>query len=108
MSDEEWLRILAQAFPPEACVADVARRHDDSTGLIYTWRRKLREANAESMPEAFPGPGFAEAAMVGAEGAARAGVHRTMATASKSSSASSQTITNTQSRRHAAFIGRPG
>jgi len=41
-SEEERFEILTEAFAPGACVADVARRHDVSTGLIYTWRRKLR------------------------------------------------------------------
>lgn len=36
-SDEERLRILAEAFSPGACVAEVCRRHDISTALIYTW-----------------------------------------------------------------------
>lgn len=63
-SEEERLQILTEAFSPGACVADVARRHDVSTGLIYTWRRKLREANAEPAPEALPGPGFAQALMM--------------------------------------------
>lgn len=75
---EERLRILTEAFSPGACVADVARRHDVSTGLIYTWRRKLREANAEPMPEALPGPGFAEALMVEDEGTAHTGIQPTM------------------------------
>lgn len=51
-SDSEKLAILAEAFSPESCVADVARRHDLSTGLIYTWRSKLRR---------LPGPSFVEA-----------------------------------------------
>jgi transposase len=73
--DEERLGILTEAFSPGACVAEVARRHDVSTALIYTWRRKLREANAEPMPDTLPRPGFAEAVMVESEGAARAGMH---------------------------------
>lgn len=77
-SDDERLQILTEAFSPGACVADVARRHDVSTALIYTWRRKLREANAEPMPEALPGPGFAEAMMVEGEGTAPAAVQPTM------------------------------
>lgn len=36
---EERRSILAKAF--SACVADVARRRDLSTSLIYTWRRNL-------------------------------------------------------------------
>ncbi|OYX63367.1 MAG: transposase [Sphingomonadales bacterium 32-64-17] len=77
-SQEERLKILTEAFSPGAYVADVARRHDVSTGLIYTWRRKLREANAEPVPEALPGPGFAEAMVVEDQGTARAGVHPAM------------------------------
>jgi transposase len=42
-NDEERLRILAEAFAPGACVADVARLHDISTARIYTWRAKLRQ-----------------------------------------------------------------
>ena len=49
--DDERLRILEEAFRPGACVAHVARRHDISTALIYTWRKKF------SQPE----PGFVEA-----------------------------------------------
>jgi transposase len=47
-SDEQRLQILTEAFAPGAFVAQVARRHDVSTGLIYTWRRKLRRQAAES------------------------------------------------------------
>lgn len=52
-TDEERLRILAEAGAPGACVADVARRHDISTARIYTWRNKL-------LPQ-ITGPEFAEA-----------------------------------------------
>ncbi|MGI4877046.1 MAG: IS66-like element accessory protein TnpA [Janthinobacterium lividum] len=52
-SDEGRGRILAEAFAPGACAAEVARRHDVSTGLLYTWRKKFRGDLA--------GPGFAEA-----------------------------------------------
>ena len=45
-SEEERLDILAEAFAPGACVADVSRRRDVSTSLIYTWRRKLLELSA--------------------------------------------------------------
>ena len=64
-SDEERLRILSEAFSPGACVAEVCRRHDISTALIYTWRRKLREAGewATSLTETVPTPAFAEAVM---------------------------------------------
>ena len=63
-ADEERLSILAEAFAPGASVADVARRRDVSTSLIYTWRRKLLEANEEPAPDGTPEPGFAEAVMI--------------------------------------------
>ena len=67
-SEEERLRILSEAFAPGACVADVCRRHDVSSGLIYTWRRKLLDAGVAqeaSAPEALPAPVFAEAVIDG-------------------------------------------
>ena len=60
-SENERLEILAEAFSPGACVVQVARRHDVSTALIYTWRRKL----CQPVPE----PGFAEAVVVAGDGA---------------------------------------
>jgi len=60
-SEEERVRILTEAFSPGACVAEVARRHDVSTALIYTWRSKVRQSVAE--------PGFAEAVVVAGDGA---------------------------------------
>ncbi len=45
--DEERFQILADAFAPGACVADVARRWDVSPSLIYTWRRNLRREQAK-------------------------------------------------------------
>lgn len=65
-SDEERLRIVAEAFAPGARVADVCRRHDVSSGLIYTWRRKLLDtggAQEASAHEALPAPVFVEAVM---------------------------------------------
>jgi len=62
-SEDERLEILAETFSTGACVAQVARRHDVSTGLIYTWRRKLYQPVAE--------PGFAEAVVVDKGGAER-------------------------------------
>ncbi len=59
-SDEERLQILTEAFAPGAFVAQVARRHDVSTGLIYTWRRKLRRRAVESDASTAVA-GFAEA-----------------------------------------------
>ena len=63
-SDEDRLQILTEAFAPGACVAEVARRHDVSTALVYTWRRKLREAHAEPAPDDLASPGFAAAVMI--------------------------------------------
>ncbi|NIJ15301.1 IS66-like element accessory protein TnpA [Sphingobium vermicomposti] len=60
-SDEERLRILTEAFSPGACVAEVCRRHDISTALIYTWRRKFRQAPVEPAPQGLSEPRFAEA-----------------------------------------------
>ncbi|EMD81576.1 MULTISPECIES: IS66-like element accessory protein TnpA [Sphingomonadales] len=61
-SEEERLDILAEAFAPGACVADVSRRRDVSTSLIYTWRRKLQEqAEAASLP--VPKVTFAQAVL---------------------------------------------
>ncbi len=77
-SDEERLQILTEAFAPGACVAEVCRRHDISTALIYTWRRKLREAQAEPMPGEFPEPGFAEAVMIEDADGVRPGMHPAM------------------------------
>lgn len=62
-SDEERLEILNEAFAPGACVAEVCRRYDISSALIYTWRRKLREAHAEPEPDDVA-PGFAPAVMI--------------------------------------------
>jgi transposase len=77
-SNEERLRILTEAFAPGACVAEVARRHEISTGLVYTWRRKLCAARGEPMPDELPAPGFAEAVMIEDAAAAHAGIHPAM------------------------------
>ncbi|WP_210334894.1 transposase [Mesorhizobium mediterraneum] len=52
-NEEERRQILEEAFSPGACVTQVARRHDVSTALIYTWRRKLCQPD--------PDPCFTEA-----------------------------------------------
>jgi len=43
-SEEDRRRIVQAAFSPGAVVADVARRHDVSTALIYNWRKAARGA----------------------------------------------------------------
>ena len=39
-SEEERRRIVAESFEPGASVSVVARRHDVSTNLLFTWRRR--------------------------------------------------------------------
>lgn len=68
-TDEERLQILTEAFSPGACVARVARRHDVSTALIYTWRRKLRPSAAASEAASSSEVGFAEAVVLDGESA---------------------------------------
>ena len=67
-NEEERLQILSEAFAPGACVAEVCRRHDVSSALIYTWRRKLLDAgpaHEAEAPEVLPVPVFAEAMIDG-------------------------------------------
>ena len=52
-SDQDRLEILREAFSPGACVADVARRHDVSRGLIYLWRRTALRQVQEAFVPAF-------------------------------------------------------
>lgn len=52
-TEAERLQILSDAFRPGACVARVARQHDVSTALIYTWRRKqIKQDEAITFAEA--------------------------------------------------------
>lgn len=43
-SSEDRARILAAISEPGAVIADVARREDICTSLIFKWRRERREA----------------------------------------------------------------
>ena len=63
-NDEQRLQILTEAFAPGACPTEVARRHEISTGQLYTWRSKLASDPAPAVDEG-PGPGFAEAVVIG-------------------------------------------
>ena len=45
-SDEQKRAIVAAAFAPGAVVAEVARRADLCTSLIYQWRREFADAPA--------------------------------------------------------------
>ena len=53
---EEKLRIVAEVERPGASVADVARRHAVSRGLLWTWRRQGRAGvlAPEPMPAFMP------------------------------------------------------
>jgi transposase-like protein len=39
---DEKLRIVAELEQPGVCFAEVARRHDVSRGLLWNWRRQVR------------------------------------------------------------------
>jgi transposase len=62
-SNEQRLRILTEAFAPGACPTEVARRHEISTGQLYTWRSKLA-VDAPPAPDDGDSPGFAEAVVI--------------------------------------------
>lgn len=51
-TDEDKRQILEEAFGPGGNVVDAARRHDVSSGLIYTWRAKARTAGEAGFVEA--------------------------------------------------------
>lgn len=65
---DERREILIDAFSPGAVVADVARRYDVSTSLIYKWRREVLAARDEN--------GFVPAVVVDGAGVARPAVAR--------------------------------
>ena len=47
-STAEQREIMAAAFVPGAIVADVARRFDVSTSMIYKWRRDVLAARSDA------------------------------------------------------------
>ena len=51
-SEDERRQILTAAFAPGAIVADISRRYEISTSLIYKWRRQglARETGATFAP----------------------------------------------------------
>jgi transposase len=72
---------VAEAFAPGARVADVCRRHDVSSGLIYTWRRNLLDADTAQdaeVLEALPAPVLAKAVIDGDAVVAGAAEHPAM------------------------------
>jgi transposase len=52
--DEDKLRVLAEAEQPGARVSEVARRHDISRGLLWYWRRQLRQGRLAARDIAGP------------------------------------------------------
>jgi transposase len=53
---EEKLRIVAECEQPGASLAAVARQHDVSSGLLWTWRRQARRGvlRVDLEPRFFP------------------------------------------------------
>ncbi len=51
-SVEEKLRMVAATYEPGACVKQVAASHDIYPGLLFTWRRQVREGTLT--PAAMP------------------------------------------------------
>lgn len=39
---EDKLRIVAETERPDACFAEIARRHEISRGLLWNWRSQVR------------------------------------------------------------------
>ena len=62
-NDEQRLQMLTEAFAPGACPTEVARRHENSRGLMSTWRNKLAVDAAPASDDG-QGPGFAEAMVI--------------------------------------------
>jgi transposase len=61
---DEKLRLVAELERPGACVAEVARRHDVSRGLLWNWRRQVRSGDLTPIATQFlPVRMVAEAAM---------------------------------------------
>ena len=53
-SDADKLRIVAEADEPGAKVAEVARRHEISRSILWTWRKQARAGGLKmSDPPAF-------------------------------------------------------
>jgi transposase len=46
--------IAMESLAPGATAAEVARRHEISTGLLYTWRKQLLNGELGSAPRALP------------------------------------------------------
>ena len=62
-TDDEKIRIVEESRRDGVTLAEVARRHEISTGQLYTWRSKLA-VDAPTAPDDGHDPGFAEAVVV--------------------------------------------
>lgn len=51
-SIDEKFRLVAQTYEPGACVRQVAASHDVYPGLLFTWRRLVREGTLARLPRA--------------------------------------------------------
>jgi transposase len=59
---QDKLRIVQEAFAPNAVAKHVAERHEISTGLLFTWRRQLTASEpARFLPIQLTSSGKAEA-----------------------------------------------
>src|ERR1700710_1593583 len=77
-SDDEQRAIMAAAFRPGAGVAEVARRFDVSTSMVYKWRREALAARSETsfvpavvVPEPGPAPPSGPAIVIDLAGGTR-------------------------------------
>ncbi len=59
---EQKSRIALESLDPNTTPTDVARRYGISSGLLYTWRRQMREGQFRSAPR--PVPRFARVDLV--------------------------------------------
>jgi transposase len=75
---EERLQILTETFSREPVSPRSRGAMMSQRRLIYTWRRKVREASAEPARADWPEPGFAEAVMIADEGADHPDLHPAM------------------------------
>lgn len=51
---EQKREIAMESLAPGATAAEVARRHEISTGLLYTWRKQLLNGELGGPPQAMP------------------------------------------------------
>jgi len=72
---EDKLRIVAEAAAPGAIFSEVARRHDVSRGLLWTWRRQVRRGVLAAPATFMPVRVMAELPAPGVEAVAPAGPH---------------------------------